>query len=797
MDKLLIATGKSRFEKKWKNIEINWFDFVAKLERTTRTRETVVEYSKMKKPQQDEIKDIGGFVGGHLKDGMRRNGNVVYRTMITLDADFAKSDLWDRLTVINDYRCCLYSTHKHTPEHPRYRLIIPLDRKVTADEYEAIARRVAYELGIDQFDDTSYQATRLMYWPSTSDDGIYVFEIQDGDLLCADDILARYPDWTDISFWPQSSRVTELHKTAMKKQEDPLAKTGTIGAFCRTYPISKAIETFLSDVYEPCGVNNRYTYKQGSTAAGLIVYDDKFAYSNHSTDPASMQLCNAFDLVRIHLFGTLDEDTDADMPANKRPSFVKMNALVLSDDDTKKTMGTEQMQSAADDFAGVVIPDDTDWLKKLTRARGGSVEPTIDNMLIILRNDPNLANLGGYNEFNYRFETFGALPWNPCKEPRAWTDTDDAGIRHYIEKIYNANVVKKLEDALALRFDERKFHPVREYLDDLDWDGKPRLDKLMIEYLGADNSEYTRAVTRKTFCAAVARIYHPGIKFDYMLTMTGAQGLGKSTLIKKMAKHWFSDSLIGIGTKEAYESLQGVWLLEMAELTATKKAEVEAVKQFLSKQEDVYRLAYGRRTTYQKRQCIFFGSTNDHDFLRDSTGNRRFWPVLTSKERKTKSVFEDLTDATIDQLWAEAKFYFDDNEPLFLPELLEQEAYKRQEDHAEQNAKTGLIEEYLDRMLPENWDEMNVQERQTFIHGDYFDKPGSGQKRRMRVCSLEIFCELLKNEPKALTPQATKEINSIMDRIDGWRRFSKPMRFGVYGLQRGFERIDKQSSDKD
>jgi predicted P-loop ATPase len=788
MEKLLIATGKSRFEKKWKNIEISWDDLLARIGKTFRSRETVAEYAKMKKPDQDAIKDIGGFVGGHLKEGKRRNGNVAYRTLLTLDADFATPSFWDDLVMFNEYRCAIYSTHKHTKDHPRLRLIIPLDRKVSPDEYEAIARRIAYEIGIDQFDDTTYQATRLMYWPSTSSDGQFVCESQEGHVLSADAVLAKYHDWKDISYWPQSSRVAQLHVSSMKKQEDPLAKTGTIGAFCRAYSIAQAIETFLSDKYEACDVDNRYTYKQGTSSAGLIVYDDKFAYSNHSTDPASMQLCNAFDLVRIHLFGDLDDNTDTELPANKKPSFVKMNEMVLADESIRELMTKERLMSASEDFEGVVIPEDTDWMKKLTRSkRGDQIEPTIENVLIILRNDPALANLGGSNEFNYRNETFGKLPWDDTKEPRPWTDTDDAGIRYYIEKCYNINGIKKIEDALALRFSETKYHPVREYLEPLKWDGTNRLDRLMIEYLGADDSEYTRAVTRKTFCAAVARVYRPGVKFDYMLTMTGAQGLGKSTLIKKMAKHWFSDSLISIGTKEAYESLHGVWLLELAELTATKKAEVEAVKQFISKQEDVYRRAYGHNTSYHPRQCIFFGSTNDYEFLRDSTGNRRFWPILTSKERKVKSVFEDLTDDLIDQLWAEAKHYYDNGEELFLSESLEAEAYKRQEEHSEHNAKAGLISVYLDRLLPSNWDDMGIEERKSFIKGDQFIE-AKGTVKRTRICALEIFQECFAGNPKDLTPQLTKEINSIMAGMSGWKRYEKPMRFKLHGLQRGFTR---------
>ncbi|PKM70130.1 MAG: hypothetical protein CVU86_07055 [Firmicutes bacterium HGW-Firmicutes-11] len=796
MEKYAIALANSRKSTQWKNTEITWKDFIKKLSVTTRTRETVAEFAKMKKLEQDEIKDVGGFVCGHLKEGKRRNGYVVKRSMLTLDADFARRDFWEELTALNDFRCAIYSTHKHTPKSPRLRLLVPLSRDVSAEEYEAIARKLAEELGIDQFDDTTYQSARLMYWPSTSSDGEYFFDAQEGDLLDADEMLDKYTDWKDISYWPMSSRTTQIHQSAGKKQEDPTAKGGMIGAFCRTYNIHQAIDKYLSDIYLPTDKEDRYTYVNGSTAAGLVVYQDKFAYSNHATDPSSGMLCNAFDLVRLHLFGHLDADAP-EGPINKQPSFTKMNELATNDPDVVYTVNKERISSANVDFEGIEIDEEKavsdEWIKQLKMAPRGGIEPTIENMLLILRNDPNLANLGGFNEFNYRSETFGALPWNKDTTHRSWSDTDDAGLRHYVEKVYQVSAPNKLEDALALRFEENKFHPVRQYLDPLVWDEEDRLDYLLIDYLGAEDSHYVRAVTRKAFTAAVTRIMRPGTKFDFMLTLTGVQGIGKSTLIKKMARNWYSDSLISIGTKDAYEALQGVWLIEMAELTATKKAEVEAVKQFISKQEDTYRKAYARRSTVNPRQCVFFGTTNTPEFLRDMTGNRRFWPVKTEKERIRKSVFDDLDDATVDQLWAEAKFYYSHHESLFLTGALEEEALKRQEEHSEFNPKIGLILQYLETPLPPNWDEMDLYQRRNYLHGEDMIKAGSelikGTTTRTRVCAAEIWCELFRKEMDTLTNLQAREINDILAKLEGWEKAEKPIRFRIFGAQRGYRKI--------
>ena len=161
-----IAVGNSRMDKKWKNQDISWADLCARCGSTIRTTETVEEYRKLKKGQQDGIKDVGGFVGGHLREGRRKNGMVLCRSLLTLDMDYGTPDIWDEITLFHDFKCCVYSTHKHTPEHPRLRLLIPLKREISEEEYPAVARMVAKEIGIDLFDDTTYEASRLMYWPS-------------------------------------------------------------------------------------------------------------------------------------------------------------------------------------------------------------------------------------------------------------------------------------------------------------------------------------------------------------------------------------------------------------------------------------------------------------------------------------------------------------------------------------------------------------------------------------------------------------------------------------------------------
>ena len=794
--KLYIATGMSRHDKKWKNTEITYDSLVERLEATTRTQETFQEYKRSSKTKRDEIKDVGGFVGGSLKSGRRKAENVANRSLLTLDMDFVDTsvnDLWDAIAMFNDFEILMYSTHSHESKNPRLRLIIPLDRPVLPDEYQAISRKIADEIGIDMFDDTTYEPSRLMYWPSTSRDGEYIFKRQEGYWLDPDTILNKYLDWKDVSFWPVSSRQDVRIQSQIKKQEDPLTKKGIIGAFCRTYSISEVIDKFLDDAYSPTKVDGRYTYNEGSTVGGLVTYEDKFAYSHHGTDPISGMLCNAFDLVRIHKFGAMDEEAKDGTPANRLPSFTAMSEFASNDDEVKIKLGTERLDEALEDFE-YEEEIDTEWLRKLDYDNKGNLRNTIDNAIIILENDPRIKGKMIYDDFSNRARVTGRLPWSD-EINRDWRDDDDSGVRYFLENSYGFTGAGKIDDAITVIYQKNKMHPVREYLSALTWDGTKRIETLLTDYLGAEDTIYTRAVIRTHLVAAVARVFRPGCKYDTMLTLTGPQGIGKSTFIRYLGKDWFNDSLDTVKGKEAYEQLQGSWLIEMGELTATRRADIEATKLFLSKTEDIYRVAYGKRTSRFKRQCVFWGTSNDKEFLRDKTGDRRTWPVDCGTVPAKKSIFKDLK-SEVDQIWAEAVNLYKNGHKLHLEGKEAEEAIKQQREHAEDSPKAGLIEEYLNRDYPINWDELDLFERRSYLDNpdDDFDTNASiHTMKKDKTCVLEIWCELFKGDPKSLTPILSREINDILRSFGGWERSKSNLSFGKnYGKQRAF--IRKQNT---
>lgn len=793
-----IATGRSRRETNWRNKEILWSDLVQRLSETHRTAETHAEYVAAKKSRQDEIKDIGGFVGGYLNNGRRKPGNVLHRQLITLDADFASSDMWGDFVLQYGCAAVMYSTHKHTPEHPRLRVIIPLDRPVMADEYLAISRKIAGNLGIECFDNTGFQPYRLMYWPSTSKDGEYFFRCQDGQWLSADEVLGSYRNWRDSSEWPISERYGKTITSAMKKQGDPLEKPGVVGAFCRVYSIEEAIDAFLPDVYEPVpSSEGRYTYKEGSTSGGLVTYESKYAYSHHSTDPAGEKLCNAFDLVRLHKFGLKDEDVREGTPGNKLPSYLAMLDLASKDVNVRKVLVAEKIQNAKTDFSFEVESpeaDNDDWKEKLDVDRKGNIYATIDNISLILENDPYFKGRIAFDDFEKCEVATQHLPWRRIEwNTRRLTDRDEANIRHYLERAYGISNASKTRDAMQILCEKTAFHPVREYLQKLTWDGVERLEKLFIDYQGVEDSEYTRAVTRKALIAAVARVYCPGIKYDNILTLVGKQGLGKSSLLAKLGGKWFSDSFsfhqLSKNETKACEQIQGVWIVEIAELAGMSKADIEVVKQFITKTDDRFRVAYGRRTENFPRQCVFFATTNKFDFLRDVTGNRRYFPLFCNEDNILKSVFS-ISKYEIDQVWAEAVVAFNAGESLHLPEHLISEAEKVQKKHTEEHPWLDIIRNYLDVKVPAEWNKMNIYERRAFLSGEDELTP-EGSVLRTRVCVQQIWEEALKGK-EAIDERSAKIIRDCMMNIEGWEMVTKPLRYEPYGLQRkGYLRSEK------
>lgn len=825
---LTLATAPRRTSTTWTNTHTTKQDLTAWAYQPIEVAHTVSEYHGAAKATQGEWKDVGGFVAGHLKHGRRRKGHVLTRSMITLDIDNLPNDV-DLPAHLQDTLDCAWLAHttlSHTEEVQRWRVWVWLTRDISAEEYGAVARRIAQDInpGLDWLDHTTFEPERFMYKPSTLQDGDYRVEVSRGKPdLDPDQVLARYADWTDMTTWPGiDTHTAQLTMAATAaghtgKAEDPRTKPGLIGAFNRAYTIPAAIDTFLGDVYR-LGTGGRYTYTQGTSANGLIVYDQGLrAWSNHATDPAAGRNLTAFDLVATHLYGAQDEDAAPGTPINKMPSTLAMLAMVEQDTPTKREHAATtaamlheafqpidgadaQEPTAGEPTATAAAVDEapaTEWLTQLEVNRNGGFKDTIGNFELIFTHDPHLTHIS-WNAHAHTLHARDpqALPWKQVGD--GWTENDYAQLKTYLARTYEGIYSPtKMTDALLSVASKRAFHPVRDFFATLpEWDGVERLDTLLIDYLGAEDSAYTRTVTRKTLVAAHRRTFHPGCKFDTVTVLQGPQGVGKSTIWAKLAGQWFSDdiSITDMRDKTGAEKLQGNLIVEISELAGMRKADNESVKGFISRQADKYRPAYGRVVESRPRSCILVGTTNAREgFLRDTTGNRRWLPIeVTGRGMYT---VQDLTEELVQQVWAEARAADLAGEKLYLEGDLLEVALEAQADAVEQDDRVGIVQEYLDHVLPNNWETLPIGARRIYLDGGTLPAEFTTQRGiwdqagpRQTVSKLEIWTECFGREPDAMRKIDAHEITAIMAQIPGWEDTGKQRRLPTYGKQRLFER---------
>ena len=498
------------------------------------------------------------------------------------------------------------------------------------------------------------------------------------------------------------------------------------------------------------------------------------------------------------MYGETDRDAKEGTPVTRMPSYVAMKRMAIADKAVVDLMNTEKLQRAKDAFdtdmdtETAIGTGDYNFIEKLQiDPNTGAIMKTINNAVLVLENDLILKDKIAIDDFANRGVTLGALPWDMTSGKRWWTDADDANYYNYMETFYGLTGRDKLDNALLIVSNKNRINDVKLYLEGVAWDGKPRLDTLLVDYLGAEDSAYTRAVTRKVLVAAVARAITGDIKFDNMLIMIGSQGIGKSTMLRLLGREWFSDSLTTFTGKEASEMIQGTWINEIGELTAFNKQEANAVKQFMAKQDDIYREAYGRRTQKYKRRCVFIGTSNEFEILKDATGDRRFWPVDLEEHKPVKSVWNDLP-GEVDQIWAEAYARWQIGEPLHLPSEVEEIAKAQQKSHKVGSELEGQIEVFLRKRIPSNWYELTLTQKRAFLATG-----ASGDMElieREKVCAIEIWTEMLRGDEKHYKRANAIEINNAIANIEGWERMKTPTPFGELGNQRGFKNIASEDS---
>lgn len=788
-----VAVGNSRRSAALVNKKLSWKDFCARAVEPVRTAETFDYFCKTSKEERDEIKDVGWYIGGLFEGLTRKKANLELRSMLVLDADHLPED-WQNIIDdgwLKDFCFLYHTTHSHSPLRPRVRIVIPLSHGVTAEEYVALGRKVAQKVGINFFDDTTYEPTRIMYWASVSDDGEYVYRLNAGALLEPTLVLSEYKDWRDVIEWALSDReLLKAQKVLAKSgsaQEDPLLKSGLIGAFCRVYSIDEAIEQFLDGVYLPSNIDGRYSYSEGSTVNGVVVYENKWVYSHHESDPCSGRLVNAFDMVRLHLFAGMDAEAKDKTPVNKLPSFLEMMRLAESKDAVKR----EHLLEVIDGFDGG--KDDGAWLSQLEQNKHGDILPKLSNLKLILNNDKTFAGKIAFNELIQAPVCLSELPWkstvvgfNDYSKGVAWQSADDLRLRLFFEERYKVEVSDaRASDAVNAVALEHSFHPIRDWLMGLVWDGVPRVETFLHRYLGTPRTPYNDAVSRKFLCAAVARVIHPGCKFDYVMVIESHQGQRKSSFIEALSMGWFSDSVESFKGREAVEGMLGHWIIELGELTAFSRAEIENIKSFVTRKVDRVRLAYDRRPGEYPRQTIFIGTTNRDDYLKDETGNRRFWPVKSSVE----SIDIESLECEIEQVWAEAvHLYMEKGELLYFEDpAIEEEALGEQKKRYDSDSWEETIKAWLEKPIPKDYWSSDATQ---ILFGE--ESSESEFIERDRVCLQEIWEVCFNGKVSMLNKRDENRLLRCMTQIEGWEKGANAIRFGNrYGQRRGYLRVRK------
>lgn len=675
---LIISLGKSRDDVNWKNTTMRWSALVSRLSDSRETSETHDEFMRLKKDEQDRIKDIGGFVGGYVKGGRRLKTAVEVRQLVTLDADFAKGNFWEAVQDLAidwpDFACLMYSTHKHTPKEPRLRLVVPLSRKVNPGEYEAIARKLAEAIDIEAFDDTTYEINRLMYWPSHSSDIKPVFELHDAPFLDPDEVLGMYHDWTDTAEWPTSSRETEKRRKKAEKVEDPLGKKNLVGTFCRTYTITEAIRKFIPDVYTPTVKENRWTYAAGSTSGGLVIYDDDhLAFSHHNTDPAGGLDVNAFDLVRIHKFGHLDEGSE-DKTGASRPSYKAMAEFARNDNETAITLAMEVMKHAKSDFEKP--PDDdargtVEWLLQFHRVSAKGIPIDIidmaiveqvkkDNKILMIEREPYVYKDGFYALDDDEVQIKAAIRRCMFKELVTAGRLDrvykllqiEPELQHGVDDLnrHPKSWINCRNGMLDLKTRELKSHSPDYYsLNQVPFEYDPGYqvpeDSITVAFLKAmipDDDD------REMFLEYAGCCLSPYTGFQKYLILSGTGGVGKSVLLDMVARivGRVNTSAIAIQKlSERFQSrfLQGKLLNVFADLSSEAMGNTSILKMILG-EDDIPAEIKGGKVYHFKPYCKLLFSANRIPISRDEQTNAFYRRLMVLPIPEGVERFNDLKE---------------------------------------------------------------------------------------------------------------------------------------------------------
>lgn len=648
---LIISIGRSRKETAWRPQRLRWSEFVQRLSTPQKSGEILEEYKKLPKGQQDDLKDVGGFIGGTLKGERRKNDSVEGRCLITLDMDnIPAGQTGEIVKRVGALGCAsvIYSTRKHEPAAPRLRVIIPTDRILAADEYEPAARKLAELIGIGYCDPTTFQAARFMYWSSICRNAEYIFTYNDAGFVQADWLLSRYTDWRNTVEWPTVPGEVKRLERNLKRQEEPTKKSGPIGAFCRAYDVPAAIEKFLSDIYEPCG-EGRYTYTGGSTAGGAVLYDGgKFLYSHHATDPAGSRLNNAFDLVRLHKFGYMDESALPGTLIHQLPSTKAMSEFAAKDEAVQFELAKKRFEQD-ENTEKKMYPD-------IQYSSNGTVKllPTAENLATLLENE------GIKIEYDVILREIKVKCSDAEKVKRFNTPPNGYNnlLVYCTDQLTRAGLrvsTAKAHEWIMTIADGYRYNAAKSYLEVnyMIWGGSGgEIDALFNCLIIKGDKVLYKSLLRKWLCQCVAMAHNDCGSYgaDGVLVLKGPHGIGKTTFFRKcctVGQVYFTEGIQIDGSKDKLIESTECWIGELGELPRSLK-DLEYMKAFITAASDIFRAHYDKKKERYPRFASFGATTNSESFLKEST-ERRFHVIAV-----IDIDLKRLNSISFEKVWAEA-----------------------------------------------------------------------------------------------------------------------------------------------
>lgn len=734
------SLGRETNLAKARRIEETWGKMVDRFRAPTKTQETFAEYHQMSDAAQKALKSSAGwFLRTTVDKATRNKDSVQPGNIITLDLDYPTEAFFDKLEagkVLPGTLLFWHTTRSHTPEKPKVRMVIRAKQRIGRDKYGPVVRILAQKIGIDFIDKVSARSAQMMFLPTVSKDmeRHYGFHEQEGEPLDVKELLSKWEadngSSDNYSLLPLFPGEGNLRKPK-ERMEDPLEKEGEVGNFCRAWSITELINGKtdengkhtpgplegiyeITDYNQSSGAGTRATYLGGTSSHGAVIYEDKFLYSHHGSDPVQEQEVNAYDLVRIHLFGDKDKLDHEDLPIGQRPSTKDMREWLKTDPFYK----AEQINSRYDfdamfDDAGIEPEPDTEedseqgeeeseseyylrmedsiyadekpariqaerppknWIAaQLTTTQQGDIQSNAYNIAAIITNDPRFWRKVAMNAFTGNPVILDDIPTkNKLIQPLKCHDkvNGDPWIAHYDNTLHailssprgpgNSGYGLKAAEGdlfkgVKIAAGNNEFHPILEFLKKCNEahpdKGVDHIRDFPAKFLGVADDEYHRTAFANMLIGSVARIHEPGCKFDNMLVLLGPQGAGKSSLIEMLYGEYYGVMDADLhDRRSAAEQTMGKWGMEMAELANLKKSESESAKAFLSRTDDTVRLAYDRSNTVIRRRTIFWGTGNVDMPLRDRTGNRRYWIFRMGVKKLDFKAVEKIIPA----MWAQA-----------------------------------------------------------------------------------------------------------------------------------------------